>query len=38
MSGLFSPRAWNKIWLYKDTFLLGFLNTIKTCFSSQVTR
>lgn len=32
MSGLFSPRAWNKIWLYKDTFLLGFLNTIKTAF------
>ena len=30
MTGLFSPRAWNKIWIYRGTFLLGLLNTIKT--------
>lgn len=30
MSGLFSSRAWNKIWLYRGTFLLGLLNTLKT--------
>lgn len=30
MAGLFSPRAWNKIWIYRGTFLLGLLNTIKT--------
>lgn len=30
MSGLFSPRAWNKIWIYRGTFLLGLLNTLKT--------
>ena len=30
MTGLVSPRAWNKIWLYRGTFLLGLLNTLKT--------
>ena len=30
MSGLFSTRAWNKIWLYRGTFLLGLANTLKT--------
>lgn len=30
MSGLFSARAWNKIWLYRGTFLLGLSNTLKT--------
>ncbi|SFU55186.1 amino acid ABC transporter permease [Butyrivibrio sp. INlla21] len=30
MSGLLSPRAWNKIWTYRGTFLLGFANTLKT--------
>ena len=30
MAGLFSARAWNKIWLYRGSFLLGFLNTIET--------
>ncbi len=30
MSGLFSPRAWNKIWIYRGTFLLGLSNTLKT--------
>lgn len=30
MSGLFSTRAWNKIWIYRGTFLLGLSNTLKT--------
>ena len=30
MSGLFSQRAWNKIWIYRGTFLLGLANTLKT--------
>ena len=30
MSGLFSSRAWEKIWLYRTTFLLGLSNTLKT--------
>lgn len=30
MSGLFSARAWNKIWIYRGTFLLGLANTLKT--------
>ena len=30
MSGLFSPRAWGKIWVYRGTFALGLLNTLKT--------
>ena len=30
MSGLFSLRAWNKIWLYKGTFFLGLFNTLQT--------
>ncbi len=32
MSGLFSPRAWSKIWIYKGTFLLGLFNTLQTAF------
>ena len=32
MSGLFSPRAWSKIWIYKGTFLLGLFNTLPTAF------
>jgi putative glutamine transport system permease protein len=32
MSGLFSPRAWNKIWIYRGTFLLGLINTLQTAF------
>lgn len=27
MAGLFSANAWNKIWVYRDTFLLGLKNT-----------
>ena len=30
MSGLFSPRAWNKIWIYRETFILGLFNTVRT--------
>ena len=30
MAGLFSARAWNKVWLYRGSFLLGFFNTIET--------
>ncbi len=30
MSGLISFRAWEKIWIYRETFLLGLSNTLKT--------
>lgn len=30
MIGIFSARAWEKVWIYRGTFLLGFWNTIKT--------
>ncbi|MCH4166444.1 MAG: amino acid ABC transporter permease [Megasphaera sp.] len=30
MSGLFSENAWMMVWTYKDTFILGFLNTLET--------
>lgn len=30
MSGLISSRAWEKIWIYRETFLLGLSNTLKT--------
>ncbi len=30
MAGLFSPEAWNKIWIYRDTFFLGLKNTAVT--------
>jgi len=30
MSGIFSPDAWNKVWMYKGTFILGLWNTIQT--------
>ncbi|MCR4618832.1 MAG: amino acid ABC transporter permease [Lachnospiraceae bacterium] len=30
MSGLLSARAWNKIWVYRGTFILGLGNTLKT--------
>lgn len=30
MSGIFSLRAWEKVWLYRNTFVLGLLNTIET--------
>lgn len=30
MSGIFSARAWSKVWIYRNTFLLGLWNTLKT--------
>ena len=36
MAGLFSARSWNKIWLYRGTFLLGLLNTIETAAAALV--
>ena len=30
MSGIFSMRAWEKVWLYRGTFLLGLWNTVQT--------
>ena len=30
MSGIFSARAWGKVWTYKSTFALGLINTLKT--------
>ena len=30
MSEIFSYRAWEKVWLYRDTFMLGLLNTVQT--------
>lgn len=30
MSGIFSFRAWEKVWIYRETFLLGLLNTVQT--------
>ncbi len=30
MSGLFDAAAWGKVWLYRQTFLLGLANTAKT--------
>ena len=28
MAGLFSASAWNKVWIYRDTFLMGLKNTV----------
>lgn len=32
MSGILSFRAWEKVWMFRRTFLLGFGNTIKVAF------
>lgn len=32
MSGIFSETAWLKVWTYRNTFLLGLFNTVKTAF------
>lgn len=32
MTGIFSQRAWEKVWLYREGFLLGLWTTIKTAF------
>lgn len=36
MSGIFSGRAWGKIWMYRSTFLLGLVNTLETAFISLI--
>lgn len=30
MSGIFDPSAWEKVWLYRSTFLTGLGNTVET--------
>ena len=30
MSGIFSPKAWLKVWTYRNTFLFGLFNTAIT--------
>ncbi len=30
MSELLSPQAWSMVWNYRDTFILGFVNTLET--------
>lgn len=30
MSGIFSASAWNKVWVYRETFILGLWNTVQT--------
>ena len=30
MAGIFSERAWNKVWLYREGFLKGLLTTAET--------
>lgn len=30
MSELFSTQAWSMVWNYRDTFILGFVNTLET--------
>ena len=32
MSGLLSFRAWEKVWMFRKTFLLGLGNTVKVAF------
>lgn len=32
MSGLLSFRAWEKVWMFRETFLLGIGNTVKVAF------
>ncbi|MCM1264107.1 MAG: amino acid ABC transporter permease [Butyrivibrio sp.] len=32
MSGLLSSRAWGKVWMFRQTFLLGLGNTVKVAF------
>lgn len=36
MSGLFSPAAWEKVWTYRSTFLLGLANTAETALFGLV--
>ncbi len=36
MSGLFSIDAWEKVWVFKETFVIGFLNTITLAFFALI--
>ena len=36
MEELFMPEAWAKVWTYRDTFLLGFGNTLRTAVFALV--
>lgn len=32
MGGIFSPEAWTKVWIFRETFLLGLSNTAQMAF------
>ena len=32
MGGLFSAEAWNKVWIFRETFMLGLFNTGRMAF------
>lgn len=32
MSGILSLRAWSKVWAFRQTFLMGLFNTVRTAF------
>ncbi len=34
MDGIFSAEAWGKVWMFRETFLLGLGNTVKTALFS----
>lgn len=34
MNGIFSAEAWSKVWTFRETFLLGLGNTVKTALFS----
>lgn len=34
METIFSPEAWEKVFIYKDTFLLGLSNTLQMAFAA----
>jgi putative glutamine transport system permease protein len=36
LSGIFSAAAWLKVWTFRSTFLLGFVNTLKTAIAGLV--
>lgn len=36
MSDLFSESAWLLVWNYKDTFILGFINTLETAIAGII--
>lgn len=36
MSGILSPQAWEKVWMFRGTFLLGLGNTVKVALLGLV--